>query len=624
MIAFAFIAATVVIFSRALLHWIGEPRWSITLALGAMLLTAVTATIARVTENLSVALGITGAVAAAGICALWRARPLAPLSEAPDARPYPLAAGLAVVGLVLVAWAALRNHLWDEYNGHFPILNVLARGVVPPEHPFFPGEPFRYHYAFDVLAGEVRALAGVETTSAIDVATIACFAMLLVASASAGAALGGRMGSSLAVLLVPFGGGTLSYLLLPELGPLEVRWSILPPRWLTSVPPPVISNFFQHPQGLAMSVSLAVLLLFAGAGRARADPARRARVLLGSLLLGSLSLAQIVFFSVLGLALGALVVVRALNGLVPRDHRGRDFTGGALELALLAVSPLVAIGLGGFFEGFPSPATTGMIRFGRTFFGEPFLPALAHHLVLFGLPLLCLPAAVLRWRSGSTPLRVAVFVAAVVGFVVPNVAVYERSWDIVKFFGIGAFFANLAFVDVLLGILAGRGRWRRLALLLAVTASLVGWFWIVRMSAIDGQLGVPKMHFPAPPAIAERVRDRLASDVPPRDRVFSTNMEIGMAGGFLTPGFDWRTSGESYLVDRRRLDGLHLHKERARRTLRPEDLEALDVRWAILSPGDIEALEPEGRAALLDRARFEHLFDVEVEGDVRHIYRILR
>ena len=44
----------------------------------------------------------------------------------------------------------------------------------------------------------------------------------------------------------------------------------------------------------------------------------------------------------------------------------------------------------------------------------------------------------------------------------------------------------------------------------------------------------------------------------------------------------------------------------------------------ILSPGDITTLTPDGQASLRDPTRFEKMFEVNHEGQTRHVYRVLR
>ena len=185
-----------------------------------------------------------------------------------------------------------------------------------------------------------------------------------------------------------------------------------------------------------MPVALAVLLLMFG--RHAEAPGHFRRFAAGAVLLGMLSLAQIVFFGTLGIACGVAVLLRSLT------HRRMLRTSG--ELLLLFVALLIAFSLGGFLS-FERQLDSAIV-WGKRFYDEPVLQSVLHHLTLFGLPLISLFVFPFLLRRRSFDLRVALLAAAVVGFVVPNLASYARSWDIVKFYGVGAFFANLVLAVV--------------------------------------------------------------------------------------------------------------------------------------------------------------------------------
>lgn len=607
LIALLLIVLAVQLFARALCHLAGEPRWSVSCAAGVAILYAVPSLLGRLTADLRWAAVLTGVLAALGVWALWRRTPVSAPVPITRVRPERWAWIVAGAGLVLVAWCTIRGRFWDETNCHFPITQVLARGVFPPEHPLFPGEPFRYHYGFDVLAALPRAFTGCCVVPAIDIATLASYLLLSALAIAVGAELAGRRGASLGLVLVPFGSGIMQIFLFRDFGAMQLEWSALPASWAQSTPPPVISNFFQHPQGLGMPLALAVLLLWSGADSDRRT--RRYRALLGAILLGALSLAQLVFFGVLGLVLGITVLARAA--------RTRRWGDGLLELGMLVSALAIAWFLGGFFE--PGAKPTSLLELGQPYFREPLGQMLLHHLVLFGLPLLALPVAFRRLSDEPRELRLALVAAVLIGLAIPNLMTYERSWDIVKFFGIAAFFLNVLLADAT----ARYVRSAVLTTLILVAGTTTAWFWMSRMSVLDGRFGIPAMHFGAPSAISKAVGEQLGPLVEPRDRVLSTNIDLSMGAGFLTPGFDWRLFGDSYMLDRARADVLRTHLERARRDLAREDLDALGVKFLVLSPGDRTALTQRGRRELQDPLRFEHLFDVEVPGDRRHVYRVV-
>jgi hypothetical protein len=529
-------------------------------------------------------------------------------------RIHPAAISLAVILLGLVAWATWTNYIWDEINGHDPISAAIARGVAPPEHPLFPGDPFRYHLAFDVLAGILRAFTWITISHAIDTITVISFILLMMSAASIGMRLGGRAAASLALLLAPLAGGTFVYLLFTEIGSIQVHVDGIPLTWYNNVPPTVISNFFQHPQGLAMPVSLAILMLFDDQGVDQRT--RVARVVLGSVLLGMLSFAQIVFFAVIGFALGVSVLVRAFER--------RNFRSGAIELSCLAASVGIAFAIGGFFERSAAPKGDAMLELGKSFFGEPWLTSIAHHVFVFGLPLIAAPIALFRLKGEGRMLRIMLFAATAVAFLIPNLVVYARSWDVVKFYGVGGFFANLLFADTL-AILFKRTVWRpALGVVLAILSVVAGLMWLARMSVFDGRWGVPKYHIPKPPDIAEQLADELDPLVGTYQRVFDTSIELAAAGGFLTPGFNPLREGGGYMLDRPKYLRLNDAYSRARKTLARTDLDILGADFVVLSRGDIGSLEKDAKEALEDPKRFEHVFDTTLYNDIRKVYRVVR
>lgn len=594
-----------VVLARALLYQAGEPRWSVAFAYGTMLQLVVSLGFCRFTENTVTATLLFGAVGLVALWFLWRRGPPFAQLHVEGRGPGPVALAFAALALLLAAWAALGGYWWDESFLHYKLAGVLGRGVVPPVHPLYPLEPIRYHYGYDFLAGQVRAFTGMSIVHALDVTTIYCFLLLLGNAAALGGALAGRRGAGLAMILIPFGTGLLRYLLFRDAGTMELHWDVIPKAWFDPLPPPVISNFFQHPQGFGMSIALAVLVLFDGS---EVDSGHRfRRTFLGGLLLGTLSIANVAFFMMLGLMLGVAVLWRGL--------RERQIRRAAVELGFLAGALVIAFALGGVFS--PGGKTEQMLLFGKSFFPDPLGPRIVRYLVLFGVPLLALPFAARQLFRRPSMLRVALFFGAVLGYLLPNFVVYARSWDIVKFLGLATFFASALLADLL-----ARTR-TSVTILVTALATVTSWAFLVRMSVMDGQLGVPPMHFGRHHPVEDAVADRLSPLVPPRDHVFTVIEGTARGGGFLTPGFRWQQYGSGFMMDRAALDRLSRHHARARRDLSPEDLAALEVKWAVLRPEDVARLSPRGKKALQDPKRFEHLFDVELRGQKRHVYRIL-
>lgn len=591
-----------ILLASAVLHMVGERRGSLRLSLAWALLMLGPALLGRWTQSMPAALAASSLLAVIGVAALWKARPFGPLVVPPKVDVPRWAAILHLLLFALVFDTALEGYWWDEFSGHFGLTAVMAHGVFPPEFPLFPGEPMKYHYGCDVLSAAVRATTGASSGLAIDVVAIVSFGLLLLLARDLGGLLAGARGAILAPLLVPLGSGTLQFLLFPDLGSIELRASWLPPVFGHSMPPPVISNFFQHPQGLGMVFSLAVLLLLFG------GPRTRPRTVLATAFLGVASLGHIVFFGVMGLALGAQTVLQARPRMVAA----------VLDLAGLAGALVLARALGGFLQT-TTLRTESMIRIGSHFQGTP-LEIGAQHLVMFGLPLLLLPWIVGRAWSRKDGLRLALLVGVLVGFAVPAVLRYERSWDMVKFYGVGAFFLNLLAADVLASW-TPRSPLRRALLVGTIALSMVtGLHFLVRMGPLDGRLGVPNMHFPGPDRLFEKAGMALRAYMAhPRERVLTAGWSQAISTGLLSPGHDWRTVASSWMVDRAELDERRRRFQLARRHLRPADLDALGIGFAILQPHEQRALSAEGRTHL--EASFELLEVVQLGHLQAALYR---
>lgn len=606
------IAVVTLVFCRELLLRLGEARWSMASGLALCAATASVAWCTPLTGSATTGPWLLGAVSAVGVVrSRWGAR--ARSSPAASAAPSAWALGLGGAGAVLVAWTALGTCLWDEVDAHFGLVAVVARGIVPPVHPLFPFHAFRYHYGFDLLAGAVRALSGTGVDHAIDAVALGTYASLLALAAAAGAALAGRRGASFALVLVPLGSGIGAVILSPELPALMLGGDVVPLGWRFNAPPPVISNFFQHPQGLGMPIALfAALISCREAGSAAQLRASRA---LGAFALGVLSLAQIVFFAVLGLALATAAVTRGVAAVRGGATVRTAIAALIFDAACLLGALLVGWSLGGFF--LPVGQSAGdTFLFGRTYFDEAPLPAILHHLVVFGLPLLAVPAALLA-RGGSSSLRHTLIAAAVIAFAVPNIVIYRQSWDIVKFFGVAAFFANLLLADVAARALPARAPWSLGVVALSIPAAVL---WLGQMTVFPA-LGLARATPYRPPT---GIGDAVARALPlePNTRVLSSSVDLAMGAGLLTPGFSPRDYGDGYLMDRPLAARLEQHQLRARRDLAREDLDALGVTFVALAPEELDALSPAGRARVMDPHQLTPLGVAEADGQRRRLFAV--
>jgi hypothetical protein len=591
------------------LRLVDEDRPAVHAAVAVLVLAVVPAQVCRLAGNMPLAVLLT-ALAAAGFFAVARRslmdRPRSFVWEA----PHPAAMLCAVAATACVQWATVERNFYDEEQ-HFGIALVMAHGIVPPEHPLFPGEAMRYHYAVDGLYAEFISVVGLEVDDAIDIVTLGSWLLLLFLATACGRALGGRAGASFGLVLIPLASGILvrSGNNMTSVLPIPI-----PPSWLAPPSsPPTIENFFQHPQGLAMPLALG-LLLFASAETTHA-PRRRAAVT--SVLLGLLSLVNAAYFSVLLVALVALWLVRTMQ---------QRSAGAMVDGAFLLGAGLLAVLLGGFFRA----GGSAFFQLGRQFFLDPgLLGLLGHHLFAFGLPLLAIPLTALRLRAtegapAANTLRWCLAVAGAVGFLIPNLVGYERSWDVVKFYAIGAFFGAALLTDLLAATWERRPSFLpRTAILLGATLSIAGSCkWLISESILKNanEELFPWEHVVLVPW-AEEVGRKLAPFVHPRSRVLTSQAALAQSTGILTPGLPWQLN-PGLMSDRARAEEMTRHAQAALQSMESEHLAALDVDFVVLFPEDVANLSEAGRAALLDSGRFTELFTVALDGSEIQVFRV--
>jgi hypothetical protein len=603
----AVVAASVV---RAL-GAIGEGRGSVVAGTTLGLLCVLPERVGRLVGSLGLGFVVVVAAAAAAWWALPARRPSSP--AAPEwtraARATVVVVGAA---LALVTWT---TWLWDEASTHLPLAGALARDVLPLQHPLWPGQPVRYHIGFPVLGALVRTTTHLPLDVALDVASMACLGALLWLVHDVGIVVAGPRAGALAVIVVLFADGPLAGVLadgwgLPVLG--DVGRAFLPGSWVngSSFPPMVVTNFFQHPQGLAMPIALAAVLVASG-GRTLA------RFAVAAALLVCCAQAQVVFFAHTGLLLGVLVVAAAVAE--------RDPVRAVVRVVLLLAAAVAAFALGGLLE----PDAGARLRLGIGFFGALTLrdaPAIAaHNLLSFGATLLAPFVAVVAVARGGLPgarrdLVVAFACAAAFGFVVANVATYERSWDIVKFFGVAGFFGNLVLVALLLQLRLSRA----LVVVVVVVSCWSGVVWWARYGPLNGVVA-PRSRGTGGDDAVEEFAARWGGLVGATDRVWTASFALGRAG-FLVPGGNWRASVDTraLLLDRARADRDARAWDDARRTMDAAALHRLDVHFIALTVDEHAALAPSARAALDDPARFVPLPPSPGTATVWRVWRVWR
>lgn len=605
--------------ARAVLRFAAPDHASlpVSLVFSAGLLAAVPGQVCRLVGDLRASMGIaTGVFVLVILASWWRARARTDAGTGAGTststgggapRPAWPAWMVSALGLLCVAHGAVNRNFFDEEH-HVPMAMVIARGVVPPEHPLLPGQVIPYHWGVDALYAQL-VVAGLRPDAAIDVVTIASFALLLLAAALIGTVLAGRAGATLAVILAPLAGSPLAHPLHDGMGVLDADRSLLPAAWAEWFrrPPPITADFFQHPQGLAFSLVLVVLVLFC-AHPVEERSVKGARAV-GAALLAMLSLVQAVHFLVVGFGLTVATTATVAKALFTREDRAAAWRAAGIDLALLAAAFAMAVAFGGFFS--PGAGTSSSLVWGSDFFGDASMGMrVVHHAAVFGLPLLLLPFLPFALLpSGHAPgrLEIALVAGAAVGFFLPNVVVYKSSWDIVKLYSAGGFLAGVALAGTFARwlsmekVAAHKGRRRAALSLVVVLTALTIEFplvWMATRTVLQGRLDVPRKNDFRPNDDLLEVGRAVWPYVGARDNVLVGSHEVGRMNGLMTPGFDARRAAAGHILDFGRVRKRMTLRQEAIRSLHPQALEALEIRWVLLSDREIERLSAVARAAL--------------------------
>jgi hypothetical protein len=589
----------VVLAARAVLTRVDERRPSIVLSLSLALLAVAPALLGRPFDSLGAGLAATGVVCAP--LAWFGARELARI-RCPDVPMTAETLAFVVVAALLVAlgaWVEIGARLWDGELAHYGFASSIARGVLPPEHPLFPGEPLRYHAGFDVLVALV-VITGVSVGAAVHAVSLALLALTCLVAHDAVRALAISQGTSWgaqwavacapAVVLLGYG---------PASACLAGGWAapslascgaLFPSTWVgaQSMPPAVMSSFFQHPQGLAMPIALSLVLLCDRFER----PKAHGRMVVCGAGLVLLSQCQIVFFACVGFAIGMVTVADAVLR--------RRIADAAVRAVIFGAAGAVGLWTSHIASG------VGELRFGRGYFNDgPAMLAL-HHLALFGLTVIAVPIAVARVVRGpmqhGAHVRAVVAVAASAGFVVANTCTYARSWDIVKFFAVAAFFSNVLLAELLTALAARRGPWRVLACGLFALSIASASFWLLRHGPLNGVIA-PSYGLNAPSPLGKALLARAGDRIGTRDVVLTSRIDIWQLG-FHVAGAG-RQAAKGQLIDLLRADERHRIAQRALRTFERRDLEALSVDWVLTRES-----VPAERFALEDEVLDHHLYRV--------------
>jgi len=562
---------------RNILAGVGETRGSVvcTMSLASMAVVDVVGGVGGgVVGGILPGLGLVVLVVG-GAGVVIRRRPTSgPASLVPSWSVGEVAVAAALGGLMV--WCALGSWMWDERSTHLPLAGAVARGVLPLEHPLFPGQALHYHPGYAVVVGVVRRLLGLPLDVCADLVTIVAVVLMLwtlrdlLRALAQACGLQGSLVSVVGVPLVWLGGGPLAAVLADGLGASLPGKGLLPSSWVNGAtfPPLVVTNVLQHPQGLAMPITCALLTLLLGTRST-------GRVAVAAVVVVLLCRVQILFC-----AFGGLILAVVVAGDMLRAPTARA---GWLRVALVAVAGVTSLALGGL-----STAAGDAITFGRGYFAADGMWVLVRAPLTFGVALLALPAALWLARRAPIDSRLVVTslgLASALAILVGLVATYARSWDIVKFFGVGLFFGHIV-LAVTCAALARHAQ-RPIALRAVLGVVLVascwsGAFWLLRHGPLQG-IVAPAAREQGPDPWAVAIDEACGAAVDGRSRVLSTRLSLGQVG-WLVPGTPWRASRDTValLIDRDLADGCTAARDRALKALGDDDRSAFNDAMAVL------------------------------------------
>lgn len=522
--------------------------------------------------------------------------------RAPEGR-----APAAWMGVTAIASAAAiypaAFHFWfhDELltTGHLSTVAQIHNGIFPPRHLTFPEVPFRYHYGFDLFAASISAITRAPADVAVDLASIALWALSWCLLWVLGERLIGRRAAWLTPFTVLYAGGLPLRCqhpgpsIVPNLvGECEVG------AW--SVNGPLISYFFQHPWALGIPLAITAVLVITERGAE--GPWIRAGAL--ALLLGALSLSEVALF------VATLPVLAAAE--VRFEDRAEVDRAPAVLAAITAAIGLSRL-MGGFFTSAPG---LGAMRFAlHAGFEDTLKLTLKWNAMTFGALGIAGVAGFFALRRG----RLLFGLLAAGGVIVVNGVRFSGTADIMKF----ATVASLGLGVLGSAAIARLYRPNSPIRATAAAALLAGATWVGVLFPIFFALGLGDL----PGSLRDRPEVLSPDDIQAisflrararaGELVYRTERAAGYAqwGGLPVPWTNWTT----------RAWGFPAAKIAARRRFleqRPTDLAAYrreGVRWLVLDEdrGDDRRLIEAGRgwiargeAALA--ARFGSLWIVEI------------
>ncbi len=389
-----------------------------------------------------------------------------------------------LAGLALIAGVIIRVEqglgIFDDYNS-LPLISTMAAGDIPPQFYLNAGQPYLYHYAFQLFGASLMRVGGLFPWSALDVSRGFLGALALILAGFWGwRATHRRLGGvAVALVLALASGGRWMLNLLPYsvlsslttgvslwgsaadsartlLEGLGSPWAIeggpptpIPLAYTNGILPPFVLNVFTGPKSLSLVTLFLFLLLF---------PRRRGwrGVLVVIVVLSQWALAAEAEFILIAIGMGLTALLLAFR-MTDRASRNEWIQGigcilTAVLISLLQGGTLTEVGrsLVARVAGIPGtsgaaslfsfrlpPAIVsshlGELRFDRP--GQLIVALFEMGPVLLAGPLVAW--ATIRWARRRRFELVAVAVSSYLGLLIPIFIRYNVDRDITRLSGAG-------------------------------------------------------------------------------------------------------------------------------------------------------------------------------------------
>lgn len=395
-----------------------------------------------------------------------------------------LPSGWWLVGLALIAGLIIKVEqglgIFDDYNS-LPLISTMAAGDIPPDFYLNAGQPYLYHYAFQLFGAALLCLGGLFPWSALDISRGFFGALALILAGFWGwRASHSRLGGvAVALLLALASGGRWMLNLLPYsmltsvsagaglwgsaadsartlLEGLSSPWVIeggpptpIPLAYTNGILPPFVLNVLTGPKSLSLVSLFLFMLLFP-----RRRGWRGSLVVIVVLSQWALAAEAEFILIALGIGLAALALASRTTG---RDSRNDWIQGLGCILAATVISLLqggtlteLGRGLASRLVGIPGPSGAGSLfsfrsppaivssHLGELRFDRPdqlLIAVFETGPVLLAGPVVAWAA--IRWLRRRRFELVAVAASSYLGLLIPVFIRYNVDRDITRLSGSG-------------------------------------------------------------------------------------------------------------------------------------------------------------------------------------------